>query len=487
MISNLKSLEISKLDTVRAALSRLESTAVGILLIVDGSGRLERTVTDGDLRRLLLTGSSLDDHLSDLPDRGSVTGTLNTSESEAFSIMHKHRIRHLPIIDEGGRVTRIFRTTDFDQPVLLSSPHMGNEELQFVAEAFDSNWIAPLGPNVDAFERELATYVGVGHAAALNSGTAAIHLALVLLGIKRGDEVFCSSLTFVGSVNPIMYQGATPVFIDSEPESWNMSPRALERAFLKASRDQKLPKAVIVVNLYGQNADMDSINAICNRFGVPVVEDAAESLGATYKGKASGSLGTLGIYSFNGNKIITTSGGGMLVSNDEELVVRGRFLAAQARERAPYYLHKEIGFNYRMSNILAGVGRGQLRVLDKRIARRRQIFDRYRTELSDVNGLTWMPEAYGRSTRWLSCALLDSGVNAKSLIVSMEKRRIEARHIWRPLHLQPVFAGFPYFAYEKNKSVSDNLFERGICFPSGSNMTDADQDRVIDAIRKALL
>ena len=293
--------------------------------------------------------------------------------------------------------------------ILLSSPHMGGSEQKYIQEAFDTNWIAPLGANVTGFEYELARYVGVKAASATSAGTAAIHLALDLLGVQSGDDVFCSTLTFIASANPILYLGANPVFIDSEPTSWNMSPQALEVALRESKENGKLPKAVIVVNLYGQSARMDEILEICNTYGVPIVEDAAESLGSAYKGKKSGTFGKFGIYSFNGNKIITTSGGGMLVSDDEELIAQSRFKATQARDTAKHYQHSVVGYNYRMSNVLAGIGRGQLEVLEERIAQKRAIFDRYAEAFSSIDGIEMMPELEGTfSNRWLSTMTLDS-------------------------------------------------------------------------------
>lgn len=294
------------------------------------------------------------------------------------------------------------------------------------------------------------------------------------MGVSRGDRVFCSALTFAASANPIIYQGAEPVFIDSEPESWNMSPIALEDAFKAAQAAGRLPKAVIVVNLYGQSADFDPIIQICDRYGVPIVEDAAESLGALYKGKQSGTFGKLGVFSFNGNKIITTSGGGMLVSDDEKLIVRARFLATQAREPALHYEHQVIGYNYRMSNILAGVGRGQLRVLDQRVEARREVFKRYRDELARHESLKWMPEPdWSRSNRWLSTCTVDPsqiGMNVSDLIRQLAAERIEARPVWKPMQLQPVFASCEYFPHQ-GESISQELFDTGICLPSGSNLT----------------
>lgn len=374
--------------------------------------------------------------------------------------------------------------------IYLSPPHMGEWEQQYLGQAFESNWIAPLGEHVDAFEREVAQYVGVKGAVAVSSGTAAIHLALALLGVQQGDTVFCSSFTFVASVNPISYTGASPVFIDSDPDSWNMSAIALERALQEAAYENRLPKAVIVVNLYGQSADMEAIMPLCAHYGVPVVEDAAESLGATYLGKASGTFGEYGVFSFNGNKIITTSGGGMLVSNNLEGLKKARFLATQARDEARYYQHSVMGYNYRLSNLLAAVGRGQMRVLEERILRRRQIFEHYQRELQGYAGIQFMPElAGGRTTRWLTVMTMAeevSGISVSELIESLEEENIETRRAWKPMHLQPLYEGLPYYPHQQNRSVSDEIFMRGVCLPSGSSMTDADVERVISRIKARL-
>lgn len=374
--------------------------------------------------------------------------------------------------------------------IYLSPPHMSGNELAYIHDAFDTNWIAPLGPHVDAFEKELATYAGLVDAAAVSSGTAAIHLALRLLGVAEGDTVFCSSLTFVASANPIVYLGASPVFIDSEPETWNMSPQALERALNEAARNGKLPKAVIVVNLYGQSAKMDEISALCKSFQVPIVEDAAESLGSTYKGGASGSFGKFGIYSFNGNKIISTSGGGMLVSNDIEGLNKARFLATQARDYAPHYQHSQIGYNYRMSNVLAGIGRAQLAVLEERVIARRVVFERYYQKLAHLPGFQFMPElADTRSNRWLTALTIDAkeaGVTVEALINLLADENIEARPVWKPLHMQPLFAGTAYYPHGDHDHVAERLFQSGICLPSGSSMTEEEQDRVIACIQNSI-
>lgn len=484
-------LEISVVDTmpVSEALSILDKSAAGILLLTHPDGVFKRTVTDGDLRRLLLKSKDFEQPLAALAPIDSIVVDAACSRSDALTLMNKHRINHLPVVDGRKQIVGLIERSEIDRQILLSTPHLGDAEQGFVHQAFETNWIAPLGPNVDAFEAELATFVGAKHATAVSSGTAAIHLALVLLGVGSGDTVFCSTLTFAASANPIVYQGAKPVFIDSDEASWNMSVAALERALAAAATAGKLPKAVIVVNLYGQSADMDPLSALCERYGVPIIEDAAESLGALYKGRASGTFGKLGIYSFNGNKIITTSGGGMLLSDDPSLMARAKFLATQARDPAPHYEHSVIGYNYRMSNILAGVGRGQLGVLTERVEARREVFARYKAALGDISALQWMPEPeWSYSTHWLSVCLIDparSAVTGKELIQSLADELIEARPVWKPMHLQPVFQDCEYFT-DGVSSVSDRLFERGICLPSGSNMAVEDIDRIIEVIRKTM-
>ncbi|AIK36523.1 MULTISPECIES: aminotransferase class I/II-fold pyridoxal phosphate-dependent enzyme [Bacillus] len=374
--------------------------------------------------------------------------------------------------------------------IFLSPPHMSGNEQKYVNQAFEQNWIAPLGPNVDAFEHQIAEYIGVKSAAAVSAGTAAIHLALQLLGVNRDDTVFCSSLTFAASANPIAYQGAEPIFIDSEPDTWNMSPVALEKAFEDAKASGKLPKAVIVVHLFGQSAKMDEIMDVCDKYGVLVVEDSAESLGTTYKGKQTGSFGKFGIFSFNGNKIITTSGGGMLVSNDEVAIQKARFLSTQARDPAVHYEHSHIGYNYRMSNIVAGVGRAQLEVLNNRVQARRDIFTRYKTALGELPGITFMPEFEDAvPNRWLSTLLIDekvTGVTYLDVIEALAAQNIEARPVWKPLHRQPVFAGSKYYTHGDTDSISDKLFSQGLCLPSGSSMTVEDQERVIATVKEVL-
>ena len=371
--------------------------------------------------------------------------------------------------------------------IYLASPHMGDEELKFVKEAFETNWIAPMGPNVDCFEKEVADYVGVNSASALSSGTAAIHLALKSLNVEKGDIVFCSTLTFSASCNPIIYQGATPVFIDSEYESYNMCPKALEKAFIEAQKENKMPKAVVVVNLYGQSADLDKIKEICDRYNVGIIEDAAESLGATYKGKQSGTIGEFGIYSFNGNKIITTSGGGMLVSNNENAIKKAKFWATQSRENERHYEHLELGFNYRMSNIVAGIGRGQLKKLDERIEQKKAIYETYKNEFKDIEDIEMMPVCdYGKPNYWLSVITLkeESKVKPLDIILALEKENIESRPVWKPMHLQPFYKEYKFVSIVEGKSVAEDVFNRGVCLPSDTKMSKEDMDRIIKIIKE---
>lgn len=368
--------------------------------------------------------------------------------------------------------------------IYLSSPTMHGEELQFVNEAFDTNWVAPLGPHVNAFEKELAAYVNTGHAAAMSAGTAAIHLALKLAGVKAGDTVFASTLTFSATCNPICYEGAKPVFIDAEPDTWNMSPDALRKAFEKYPQT----KVVIVANLYGVPAKLNEILEICEEYGAILIEDAAESLGATYKGKQTGTFGKYGIFSFNGNKIITTSGGGMLVSESEEDMNKARFLATQAREPERHYEHKEIGYNYRMSNVLAGIGRGQLLHLDEHIAKKKAIYMAYKDAFAEIPAITMNPydESCMEPNYWLSCITIDadSPVKPLDIMVLLEKENIESRPIWKPMHLQPVFADCDYFShYEDGSSVSEDVFNRGVCLPSDIKNTPEEMAKIIEMIK----
>lgn len=363
--------------------------------------------------------------------------------------------------------------------IWLSSPHMGGEELNYVHDAFDTNWIAPLGPHVNGFEQDLAEYTGSKYAAALSSGTSAIHLALIMLGVKRDDVVICQSFTFSASANPIVYEGATPVYIDSETDTWNMDPNLLEDAVKKYIALGKKPKAIIPVHLYGVPARMKEIMDIASRYEIPVIEDAAEALGSTYNGQACGTFGTMGILSFNGNKIITTSGGGALISDNEEYITKARFLATQARDAAPHYQHSHIGYNYRLSNVLAGIGRGQMKVLPERIKQRRHNYDFYVSTLGHLPGISFLKEQENSfANRWLTSILVDpaktGGVTREQLRLALEADNIESRPLWKPMHLQPIFKDAPYFG----STVSEKLFDNGLCLPSGSNLLKGDLERV---------
>jgi pyridoxal phosphate-dependent aminotransferase EpsN len=370
-----------------------------------------------------------------------------------------------------------------NKPILLSTPHMGERELEFIREAFDTNWIAPVGPHVEAFETEFCQIIGSKHAAAVSSGTAALHLALRLVGVEPGDEVFCSTLTFIASANPIKYLGAKPVFIDSDRISWNMDPNLLQEALEKRAKLSKLPKAVILVHLYGQSADLEAILKTCQNYEIPLIEDAAESLGATYQGQSPGTFGRFGIFSFNGNKIITTSGGGMLVAEEPEAIAKARFLSTQARDLAAHYEHSEIGYNYRLSNVLAGIGRGQLLVLQDRVAARRNNFERYYQALKNLPGIEFMPEAsYGTCTRWLTCITIEptlAGIDREEIRLELAQQNIETRPVWKPLHLQPVFQDCECIG----GAIAENLFQTGLCLPSSSSLTETEINRVIEAIK----
>ena len=370
-----------------------------------------------------------------------------------------------------------------EKRIFLASPHMSDEgyEKEYIKEAFDTNWIAPLGENVNKFEEEIANYVGIEDAAALSAGTAAIHMAFKALDVKQGDVVFCSDLTFSATANPITYQNATPVFIDSEKDTWDMDPKALEKAFEKYPN----PKAVILVHLYGTPAKIDEIKEICDKHGVPLVEDAAESLGSTYKGKQTGTFGKYGIYSFNGNKIITTSGGGMLVSNDKERIGKVRFWVTQSREKERHYEHKEIGYNYRMSNIVAGIGRGQLKVLDKRIEQKTKIYETYKNGFKDIQDIEMQPiPEKTKPNHWLSVITLKENSKVKPIDIMevLEKENIESRPVWKPMHMQPVFKNCDFIKTEE-QAVGEDLFNRGVCLPSDTKMTKEEQERVITIIK----
>ena len=371
-----------------------------------------------------------------------------------------------------------------NKKIWLSSPHMGDNEFKYVTEAFDLNWIAPVGPHLNDFEKNLSKISEGKHIAALGSGTSAIHLALILLGVECGDEVICSTFTFSASANPIVYQGAKPIFVDSELDTWNMCPDSLRIALKERVNLGKKPKAIIVVHLYGMPAKMNEIISIANEYNIPIIEDAAEGLGSTYFNKPLGSLTEFGIYSFNGNKIITTSGGGALISSDEDSIKKAKFLATQARDNAPHYEHSHIGFNYRLSNVSAAIGLGQLEVLQERVERRREIFEYYKKELSDIKVISFVEEPDGfYSNRWLTTVLIseDSKVSSEDLRLHLESDNIESRPLWKPMHLQPIFSSCDFYGSDN----SEFLFKFGLCLPSGSNMTNEDLNRIVTKIKEA--
>lgn len=368
--------------------------------------------------------------------------------------------------------------------VFLSPPHLSGNEMKYVAEAIESNWIAPLGPMVDGFEKEVCDYVGIRYGAALSSGTAALHLAVLIAGVRPGDDVLCSTLTFSATANAIAYAAANPVFIDSDRTTWNLDPDLLEEELSTRAALGRKTAAMIVVDLYGQCADYSRIERICHKYGVPFIEDSAEALGATYKGRKAGCFGTMAVFSFNGNKTITTSGGGMLVSDDQTLIEKARFLATQARDQAPYYLHSTIGFNYRMSNVLAAIGRGQLEKADERVSARRRNFAYYQEALKDTEGISFMPEAnYGQCSRWLTCILVESlvfGATPEDIRLALEDENIESRPIWKPMHTQPVFMN----CERRGGQVAEEIFSKGLCLPSGSSLSTLDMDRIVGIIKK---
>ena len=386
------------------------------------------------------------------------------------------------IVKNPGRIIRYNDIQLMNPKIWLSSPHMSGREMRYINEAFDTNWVSPLGPNVTGFEQELASYLKVNHCAALVSGTAALHMALINLGVAYGDEVVCQSFTFSASANPIVYQGATPVFVDSEPETWNMDPNLLEVAIKDRIAKGKKPKAIIAVHLYGMPAKIDEILSVAQRYEIPVVEDAAEAIGSTYRGKNCGTFGVMGALSFNGNKIITTSGGGALVSENEGYIKNTRFLSTQARDAAPHYQHSKIGYNYRMSNIVAGIGRGQLEVLNLRVQQRRANNQFYRNLLGSLEGITFLTESNGTfSNYWLTAMLIDPkiGISREDVRLGLEADNIESRPLWKPMHLQPVFSGAPAYT----SGFSEKAFEQGLCLPSGSNLTDVEKERIASQLK----
>lgn len=478
-------------DSLRTALAVLEGAPVKLCLIVDEHGRLERTVTDGDIRRGLLSGIDLDQELLSLKGCAPVSMDDQASRAELIDRLDKSSVDAIVLVDKHQKPTGIASRSDLFKPMFLSPPHMGDLEAAFVDLAFEENYIAPAGTNLSEFEASLQHLSGCSHALAVSSGTAGLHLALRVLGIADGDRVYVSDMTFAASVQPILYERAVPVLIDCNPVGWNMSPDALERALDHDSKHGTLPKAIVVVHLYGQSADMGRITALAEKYDVPIVEDAAESLGARWNGASSGSHGVIGVYSFNGNKIITTSGGGAIVSNRPDLIDKARSLATQARDPADHYQHSEIAYNYRMSNVLAGIGRGQLAVLEDRVQSRRAVFDRYLDALSNIEGISFqeeLPGSYGN--RWLTVINLDASVleiHPYVLMRNVRRYGIETRPAWKPMSLQPLLGSAELWTHSGNESVAHGLFYSSLCLPSGSAMRADEQDAAIQIIRETLL
>lgn len=475
---------------MRTVLERLNKVSPKLCLLVDEAGAIVRTVSDGDVRRGLLGGALLDSSVSQLPARVPVTVPEGASNATIMTVMTREQVPTVVLTDDAGRPVGLKSFPDIEDVILLSPPHIGTSETGYVRQAFESNWIAPAGPNLEAFEARLAEISGRRHALALSSGTAGLHLALCALNLPDRAAVYVSDKTFAASVQPILYEGLEPVLIDAEPCGWNISPEALERRLARDAERSCLPGAIIVVHLYGQPAQLDRILPLAERYEIPLIEDAAESLGATYQGRFSGAHGAIGVYSFNGNKILTTSGGGAVVTDDSALATRMRYLATQGRGPFEHYQHAHIAFNYRMSNILAGIGLGQLEVLGERVDQRRTLWRRYRDGLGDLPGIDFQDEpSGGAGNRWLTVITLDPdhfGLHPYQVLRALKQRGIESRPSWKPMHMQPLCHGMAFEPHSDHEVVSASLFLRGLCLPSGSNLSDAEQDYVISSLRGIL-
>lgn len=473
--------------SLKATLGKLEQAQIKLCIVTNVDGSVQRTVTDGDIRRALLEGMALEDPIHDMPMRSPITLPQSTDKAVLIATLDAEDVDVIVLVDEAERPVELADRARLIKTLFLSPPHMGQTEVGYVQQAFDENYLAPAGSNLSGFEDALRKVSGRAHALALSSGTAGLHLALRVLNVGRGDRVYVSDMTFVASVQPILYQHATPVLIDAEPVSWNMSPRALKRALVEDAAAGTLPKAIVVVHLYGQSADMGAIMALADHYAIPVIEDAAESLGASYGNRASGGHGLLSVYSFNGNKIITTSGGGALVSDRADLIDHARKLATQGRDSAEHYQHSEVSYNYRMSNVLAGIGRGQLEVLSERVASRRAVYERYKTGLGDVQGLSFqgeLPESQGN--RWLTVMAFDPDfipIHVYQLMRTLQARGIETRPAWKPMQMQPLLSGARFVPHSDTEAVAPGLFLRSLCLPSGSAMSECEQDGVISAVR----
>lgn len=474
--------------SIREAMRSLDRSTIKLCVVTGEKGNLVRTLTDGDVRRALLGGATLDMPVGILPSQAPITFPEGTPSAQLLQAMRAHSINAVVIVDAAGAPVEVVARSSLEDLILLSPPHMGTAEVALVQQAFDENWVAPAGPHLARFEEDLKAVSNRRHALALSSGSAGLHLALRVLGIGAGDTVYVSDLTFVASLQPILYENATPVLIDAEPEGWNMSPAALGRRLAQDAARGKLPAAIVVVHLYGQSADMEAIVALADHYGVPIIEDAAESLGATYRNRPSGAHGLLSVYSFNGNKIITTSGGGALVSDRGDLIELARNLSQQGRDTAEHYQHSQIAYNYRMSNILAGIGIAQLGHLSDRVASRRAVYARYREGFRDIPGIRFQGDvAGGHGTRWLTVIDLDPDQIARHPYQFMRRLRakgIETRPAWKPMHMQPLCHGMDFVPHDPEEPVSAGLFLRSLCLPSGSSLSVSQQDRVIEAVRQ---
>lgn len=472
--------------TIKQAMEIIEKARIKICVVDDGAGHALRCVTDGDIRRALLAGASFDAPLFNLPHVDPVVLPQDASKAEMVATMRQHSIQALVLQDAEGRAVKLVALSDLERSILLSPPHMSQDEMPLVQQAFEDNWVAPAGPHLAQFETEMSRLSHRKHAVALSSGTAGLHLALRVLDIGAGDRIYVSDVTFIASVQPILYENATPVLIDSEPLSWNMSPAALRRALAQDAARGQLPKAVVVAHIYGQSADMAAIMEACAPYDIPVIEDAAESLGASYGNRPSGAHGLMSVYSFNGNKIVTTSGGGALVSDRADLIERARNLSQQGRDPADHYQHSQIAYNYRMSNILAGIGIAQLGVLEQRVSQRRDIFARYQQGLAKIRGISFQADAAGSvGNRWLTVIVLDPDQidrHPYQFMRALRQRGIETRPAWKPMHMQPLLHGCQFVPHDPETPVSAPLFLRSLCLPSGSSLQPEDQDRVISAI-----
>lgn len=473
--------------TIRTAMDTIEKAQVKICVLTGEDGTITRTVTDGDIRRGLLSGAHFETLVSELPQRAPITHPVGTNADVLLQTMRENSVQAIVLTDASGIPVEIIARHTLETMILLSPPHVGTNEVDLIQKAFDDNWVAPAGPHLAAFEDQLKAVSGRQHALALGSGTAGLHLAMRVLNIGRGDRVYVSDVTFVASLQPIIYQGATPILIDAEPVGWNMSPTALARQLADDAEKGQLPAAIVVVHLYGQSSDMAAIMALANEYDVPVIEDAAESIGASYQNLASGGHGLLSVYSFNGNKIITTSGGGALVSDRGDLMAHARNLSQQGRDDAEHYQHSQVAYNYRMSNILAGIGVAQMDILPRRVQRRREIFARYVAEFAGIPGIRFqldLPGAHG--TRWLTVIDIDPNeipLHPYQFMRRLRSQGIETRPAWKPMHMQPLCHGMEFVPHDNETYVAGGLFMRSLCLPSGSAMTDADQSRVIEAIR----